>query len=165
MRYEQLRSITKWAFLALVPVLAAAGCGGSKVNISGKVSYKGEPLKGGNVTFSSTAGKGDVSSRIAEDGTYTVEKCPTGPVIILVETESLKPDFSSGPIAAKGGMVAPPTYSAPSGQGNVGNYTPPQREDLSKRYVAIPLEYGDPAQAKIKYEVKSGETTKNIDLN
>src|SRR5262249_25999933 len=80
MRYEQWRSLTKWAFLALFPVLAASGCGTAKVNISGKVSYKGAPLKGGNVTFSSTAGKGDVSSRIAEDGTYTLERCPTGPV-------------------------------------------------------------------------------------
>jgi hypothetical protein len=168
MRYEQWRSVTKWAFLALVPVLAVTGCGTAKVNVSGKVSYKNTPLKGGTVTFTSTAGKGDVTSRIAEDGTYTLERCSVGPVIILVETESLNPQFSSGgPMAAKVGMKGPPTYAAPSGQGgsNVGNYTPPSREDNSKRYVAIPPEYADPSKSKLKYEVKAGESTHNIDLD
>src|SRR5262245_41569130 len=105
------------AFLALVPLMAAIGCGAPKVSISGKVSYKGAPRKGGSVTFSSTAGKGDVTARIGEDGSYALDKCPVGPVKILVETESLKPKFNMGGPSAKG-ISAPTTYAAPSGQGN-----------------------------------------------
>ena len=159
------KSLTRWVFLAMFPVLAATGCGAAKVNVSGKVNYKGAPLKGGTVTFASTTGKGDVTAQIGEDGSYTMEKVPVGQVKILVATESLKPKFNMGGPMSKGGLNAPPTYAAPQGQGNAANYNPQQREDQSKRYVAIPLEYGDPQKTKLTYDVKSGESTHNIDLD
>ena len=44
MQRAQWVGLGKWAFVALVPVLAAAGCSGGKVTVSGKVTYKGVPL-------------------------------------------------------------------------------------------------------------------------
>ena len=152
----QWRALGKCVFLALVPVMAA-GCGSSKVKIAVTVSYRGKPLQGGVVTFSSTAGKGDSTARIAEDGTYTIENCPTGPVKILVDTESIKP--------RPAGTFKPPKNAPPAGQGASANYTPPEPTDMSKRYVAIPLDYGDPKTSKLDYVVKSGETKKDITLD
>src|SRR5262249_12046242 len=111
---------------------------------TGVVKYKGTPLKGGMVTFNSTAGKMSPVATISEDGTYKIENCPTGPVKITVDTESLKPKFNDGGPMGKGGVNAPPKCSAPPGQ-NPGGYTPPtDREDMSKRDVQIPLDYADP---------------------
>src|SRR5256885_16873266 len=76
-------------FLALASVLAASGCGGTGT-ITGKVSYKGTPLKGGTVYFISAGGFVG-QSPIEEDGTYTIPKMPPGEVTITVETDSVKP--------------------------------------------------------------------------
>ena len=157
MRRAQWRALGKCVLLALVPVMAAAGCGSSKVKITGTVSYKGALLKGGVVTFSSVAGKYSPTARIAEDGTYTIENCPTGPVKILVDTESIKPPAP--------GAIKAPRNAPPPGKGGSANYTPTDPEDMSKRYVAIPLEYSDPRNSKLDYEVKSGETKHNITLD
>jgi hypothetical protein len=161
----QWQQLGRWAFFALLPVIAAAGCTGqSKVTVSGVVKYKGTPLKGGSVTFNSTAGKFSPVASINEDGTYKIENCPTGPVKITVDTESLKPKFNSGP-AMPGQIKAPPAYGPPPGQ-NEGGYTPPSAApDMSKRYVQIPLVYSDPKESKLDYTVTTGETTHNIDLD
>src|SRR5688572_10066181 len=97
----------KWlgTFLVLLSSLLANGCGRSSAKVSGQVFYNGELLKGGNVTFVSTEGKPSVSTHINEDGTYTLERAPTGKVKICVETESLNPKKTK----AK-------QYSAPEGQ-------------------------------------------------
>src|SRR4051812_22653135 len=128
MRREQWVGPGKWAVLALVPILAAAGCGGSRVTVSGKVSYKGTPLKGGNVVFNSLEGKESRSAPIAEDGTYRIEKCPVGKVKITVETESLKRVGTSGGARKN---QPPPGANVPA------DYTPPDFDDKSKRYVPI----------------------------
>jgi hypothetical protein len=154
--------LVKWAFLALAPVLAAAGCGGmGKVTVTGKVTYRGAPLKGGNVVFNSLEGKVSPSTRIAEDGTYRMENCPTGKVKITVETESLRRGATG--IGQK--AFVPPKYQPPPGQDNPSNYKPPDNEDTSKRYVQIPMTYSTMLESPLEYQVRSGETTHDITLD
>jgi hypothetical protein len=69
--------------------LGLAGCGSSSGIVTGKVTYNNRPLKGGNVTF--VGANGSASARINEDGTYTIDKVPTGEAKIAVETSSLRP--------------------------------------------------------------------------
>ena len=69
-----------WAVLLLA---AAAGC--SSGTVRGKVSYKGQTVGGGTVVFT-VPGKGSIRSEIAEDGSYTISKCPTGTARVTVET-------------------------------------------------------------------------------
>src|SRR5690348_7041174 len=62
----------------LAPALLLAGCAGQG-QVSGKVKYKGQPLPVGTITFYD--GKNNaVSSAIAQDGSYSVEKVAAGPV-------------------------------------------------------------------------------------
>ena len=149
------RALGKWLVLALVAPIAATGCSFSgKGTVSGKVYYKKTLLKGGNVTFFSTEGKPSLSTSIAEDGSYKLEKVPTGEVTICVETKSLK---------LQPGATPPPKYSAPPGA--PAGYTPPNVADRSKNFVPIDEKYATPEDSGKKYTVKSGSQEYNIELD
>ena len=57
MSWPPLRELGRWGtFLVLLVLVGVSGCG-STGSVSGKVSYKGTPLKGGTVTFLSSESK------------------------------------------------------------------------------------------------------------
>jgi hypothetical protein len=64
------------------------GCGGSKSGgtINGKVSYKGESVGAGTVTFFGSTADQVASASIAKDGTYTASGVPVGKVTVTVTT-------------------------------------------------------------------------------
>lgn len=147
----QIRHWRTWAGLLLLSCgLMLAGCGsGSNGTVSGKVSYKGQPLKGGNVSIIPKKG-GTLSSPIAEDGSYKISKVPIGSATITVETKSLRPvpqKSLPGPYAKAPKDVLP--------QGVQGD---------PKRYVRIPDKYADPEGSGLSLDVKGGVQTHNIDL-
>src|SRR5205085_628371 len=91
MRLSSWGSPGRWlGALALVVGLAVVGCGGKggTGTVSGKVTYKGAPLKGGRVGFA-TANKQNVVADIGEDGSYTAPDVPTGPAKVTVVTSYL----------------------------------------------------------------------------
>src|SRR5439155_2848316 len=77
------------AALGMLVCLAATGCG-SNGSVSGKLSYKGEPLGGGVVVFT-VEGQANASSEIGPDGSYHIDKIPVGTAKIAVDTSSAKP--------------------------------------------------------------------------
>ncbi len=103
-----------WRFsLALILtsgfIFVSAGCGGgpSYTKVSGKVTYKNQPLPGGNLTFISTDKKGGNpgATDINEDGTFSLT-VPSGECVVSVTTEGLKSkgfsmDMYSDPSAIK----------------------------------------------------------------
>jgi len=137
-----------------VAFLAVAGCGQSTGKVSGKVSYKGAILKGGTVSFFA-ADKRNATTTIKEDGTYTVENVPVGPVKITVDTDALKPK------AGVGG----PSYKPPPGMTPPGGYAPPDPAEMAKRYVQIPPQYADQDKTTLTYTVKSGSQEHEIKLD
>jgi hypothetical protein len=90
----------RWlAVLLLVPVLF--GCRGTppieseRTAAKGTVTLDGKPLPGGSILLvSANDPVFRVSVRIKPDGTFSVEDAPVGPVIVSVETESLR-DFGT----------------------------------------------------------------------
>jgi hypothetical protein len=141
----------RWVgLMVLWVVLGAVGCGSSSTGtVSGKVTYKGAPLKGGTVTF---VNKQQSSlAEIQEDGSYKAEKVPTGDATISVETTSLKPPNQ---MAMKN---RPPA-------GAQGGPKMPDYEARAKRYIQIPDKYSDAQQSGLKYTVKSGSQEFEIKL-
>jgi hypothetical protein len=134
----------------------------SSATVSGKVTYKGAPLKGGYVTLVTATGISRPGG-ISEDGSYTIDNVPTGPVKIAVDTESIKPRSSAG----KGGMAPPKKYGPPPGaeQPSAPAYKPPDPTAGADRYVAIPQKYADPEKSGLTYTVKSGSQTHDIPLD
>ena len=69
--------------LALLVPLGVAGCG-STGQVTGRVTYKGQPLGSGLVAFHWA--DATRTSAIDADGHYTIQKAPLGPARITVET-------------------------------------------------------------------------------
>jgi hypothetical protein len=95
------------AFLSL-PLLA--GCGGDKlVEISGSVTYEGQPVPKGTISFLTPDGKGQTAGNLIVDGKYSV-KVPPGSRVVRIEgfkivgQESLDP---SDPTRAKVDKLEP----------------------------------------------------------
>jgi hypothetical protein len=152
--FEQTRARRRRAFLAacsLLCGLGVAGCGSSSATVTGTISHKGKLLRGGTITFYG-ANNWTGSSHINEDGTYRIEKVPTGTVHIAVETKTAKPN----PMMSK--MPKPPK-DAPVPKGSMYD-----TEGQADRYVAIPDKYGDKEKSGLTYEVKSGTQEHKIDL-
>jgi hypothetical protein len=153
--------------LAVAALLGAAGCK-SYGDVSGKVTYKGQPLKGGTVTFT-TPGKGSVSAPIAEDGSYTAARVPAGEARIAVETKSVGPPAQTkGPAAFKRG---PPKLRPPKDkdlESMPKDAHAPMSGDLPKadykRFVPVPEQYADPEKSGLTFTVTGGPQTHDIDL-
>jgi hypothetical protein len=149
------------ALLTLAPFLFAAGCGSSTTTITGKVYYKDKPLPGGSVTFVGPGGKGGGTSKISEDGSYSITNAPLGENTICVDTSSLKPDPRAKGV--QGGHEYGPPKDA--------NLPPEAQEAYQKSksanaaaYVPIPGEYKDPITSTLRYTVVSGPQEHRIDL-
>lgn len=154
MLWSSSRRPGRWgAVLVLLAALGLSGCG-STATVSGKVFYKGAPLKGGNVTFVSTEGKSSLSTQINEDGSYTIPNVPVGTVTICVETESLNP----------AGKMRTPKYRPPPGQQAPEGLDAGNTTDTAKRYMRIPPEYADPAKSGLTHTVSGPTQTRDIEL-
>jgi len=140
--------------LALFVVFGLVGCGGGggKGTVSGKVTYKGTPLKGGRVAFL-TSNKQNAVAEIGEDGSYTAINVAPGPAKISVSTSYLK-ENPLGRVRNQPpkGQQAPEGYQMSSGGTDV------------KRYVKIPDQYESADTSGLTYDVKSGNQTHDIDL-
>jgi hypothetical protein len=141
--------------LCLCGILLAAGCGGGKGVVSGKVSYQGKVVRAGMVSFIPEGG-GVMSSPIEEDGSYTIRNVPVGNVKITVETESARPPaLQSGP-----GGEAPEFMRKYVREKNPEAASP----ERAKRFVPIPSQYSDAGKSNLTYVVKSGKQEYDIDL-
>jgi hypothetical protein len=147
-------------------MVAAAGCGPSFAKVTGKVTYQGNPLKGGTVTFIPVGEGKTFSTLIQEDGTYTMDHVETGKYKVCVETTSVKPDPSnptgSTMVDPRIKNVPPPGAKLPEGYvlANPGGAA-----ERAKRYVPIPPQYGDPQKTTLTVEVKGGSFPHDIPLS
>lgn len=178
----QLSRYSGWLILVALLVSLPA-CGPRSGSLSGKVTYKGEPLKGGTVTF---LGPYTYSAEIKLDGSYEVPKMYSGSYRIGVETESIRGESDAvGPYASgaatkgppgmklpvKGGQIpkdaaTPPTSKLPVDPSAFG-YSQPKASaetDIKSRFVRIPKKYADPNESGLTYEFPGGTQTHNIDL-
>nr|AYC79635.1 hypothetical protein [uncultured bacterium] len=82
-----MHSVRSFAAAAVLTAAAAclSGCGGgSTATVSGAVTYEGQPVGDGYITFTPADGKGqDAGAKIA-DGRYTVIGLPPGPKVVKV---------------------------------------------------------------------------------
>ncbi len=147
------RTLLAWLALA---ALLLAGCGRGKGDVSGEVTYKGEPLPFGRITFVSEVGRHDTVSAFIIRGKYTIEGCPAGPVKISIE--SLKPptkkeleEAKKSPTLGEGDRLSPELLKEITA-------------DPPLKYVKIPSKYANPETSGETYTVEKGSQTYNITL-
>jgi hypothetical protein len=144
-----------------------AGCSGTSrptAHVSGKITYKGETVKGGNIQF---IGKGDAPparATITKDGTYEIADAPVGDFLVSIETESMNP-HKAGPTygqamakKAKGPVMDPSKMAGDSGGGMMSP------EEMAARYVKIPDKYNNPNKSGLTATFKPGRNTVDFPL-
>lgn len=173
-----MRTLRTAAFAALFAGLAV-GCGSSNTpaSIKGKVTYKGQPLPGGGITF--TGDGGSYPGSINSDGTYAVKDVPVGNFAIIVETESVNPKGGTSAddkdLNKKNKQQAKGIEQARQqrmkeegigggGGGGGGGFGPAPPEVLAAMYLKIPAKYSDKRTSGLRMDVVRGEQTKDIEL-
>ena len=123
--------------------LVAAGCQ-SKGDVSGKVTYKKKPLVFGTVVFEGSDGMLR-QGRIERDGSYSVTGVATGEAKVAVS--SLNPKSSDFQLLQR--------EDGPK---------PPPRPDYPG-WFPIPDRYDAPYKSGLRYTIKGGANTINIELD
>ncbi len=115
--------------------------------VSGKVLFQGQPLPGGQVTFITVKGGFASNGTIDENGNYQI-KAPIGEVEISITNRMLVP---------RGGETNAP---------NIPKKAEAKEGQIPKgRYVRIPTVYENAHASGLKYTVKPGPQTHDIELS
>jgi hypothetical protein len=133
-------------------VLAVCGCGGTKARpggtVTGTVTYKGEAVPAGTVTFYGADPNDVAVASLATDGTFTATGVPFGKVTVTVTTP---PPSSALEKAAK---------SSPRGK----RFGVGKEIVATAKVVSIPVKYSKPAQSELSLNVKEGSQPYDINL-
>jgi hypothetical protein len=138
----------------LLPVLAAvAGCGGKRVaEVSGKVTYKNQPLPDGTVTLMAQDGQ-PYSAQIQADGTFTISNVPVGPAKVVV-TSRAPDEAGKGKAGAQG-----------EGRSTLVQRSEPEKDKGGKQNSSrIPLDYNNFDTSGLTAQVEAPVTQLNLDL-
>ena len=119
--------------------LLMTGCGPSFGSVSGKVTYKGQPVTAGTVVIYDSQNNAP-SAEIGADGTYEIPKVAVGPTLIAV--------IAPTSIVFKG-MNDAPGAALPSGKSK-----PPP----------FPAKYADREKSGFTLVVKGGSNAKDLPL-
>jgi hypothetical protein len=151
--------------LSILVLALAAGCGPrsrTPAKIAGKVTYKGQPVKAGNITFHTN--DGDYPSTLNADGGYEITDVAAGPATVTIETESANPDKKTPTYGGQAGRspAMDPSKMAGGAPAGVGG---PSKEELAARYVKIPPKFKDATTSGLTVTLVAGRQTQNFDLN
>jgi hypothetical protein len=112
-----------------VAALLLCGCGAATCRITGEVTYDGEPVKKGTITFTPADGKGQTVGGEVLDGRYRVEIAVPGPKLVKVEAVKEVPFARSSEEMARlhaarkakddgSGLIDPADLIPPNAEGN-----------------------------------------------
>ena len=130
------------SFMLLLAIVS--GCrptGPATGEVSGTVSYKGQPLPTGTVIFVGPDKR--IARSLIKDGSYKIRDAPVGQVTIGVASHPFVPPALQ---RMQPGQPSPPV------------------EGPDDPYLPLPLKYKDPEQSGQTYTVHEGQQTFNITL-
>lgn len=131
------RALAALAVLALLP----AGCGQKTKlgRVSGRVTYKGQPVPNGAITFLPDPSGPPATAPIQPDGTYTLQT----------------PDVGEGALVGQHAVMIMALRVGPA-------MGPEERDPLPPPI--IPIKYGNTSTSGLTAEVREGENTIDFDL-
>lgn len=161
-------------FCLLVAAMSVVGCD-SSVNpckLSGKVTYKDQPVSGGTITLVLADGN-TFPINILADGSYVFPNLPEGSGTVIIETESINPEKKQEYRGAAGGGPAS-MYGGKSGAGGAGGKykgqapagspVPEGAKGNSPIYVKIPAKYSDKTKSGLAVTLKKGDNKQDFAL-
>ena len=171
------------AVFSAAGLVLAAGCSDSGLKlgrVSGKVTYKGQPVQGGIVSFMPDEAKGTVgppaSGAIGSDGSYTMSTNSSGDgalvgyhkvAVVGVDPNPVNPGAAVDPESNPEGYMEAKAKSAAAAR--VGGAR--KQEDVftdragqKYRYV-VPKKFANPEESGIIAKVDRGSNTLNIAID
>jgi hypothetical protein len=125
--------------------------------VSGKITFKGEPISLGKVTFISTGPAGDFGTGTINDGAYTLD-APLGLCKIEVQMDT---DDNKNAIPPQQMKMIKAKMKAMKDQ---GMKVPDELPVTKKSTFSLPDKYKFAAKSGLELEVKSGKQSKDWDL-
>jgi len=116
------------------------GCGGSRTTIEGAVTFDGQPVEQGSITFEPASGAGPSAGGTIQKGRYKIDAAEVTPGEMIVRISAVRPTgkkIEAGPPEPLGTMV-----------------------DEVRPY--IPAAYNE--QSTLKAQVKAGKVTQDFAL-
>lgn len=139
--------------------LLVSGCSysamGPQGEVSGKVMYKGKPLPGGHVTFTSSKGY-SFTGVIDPEGNYTVRPV-VGEARIAVDNSMLLKSNQPPDIRRRPGVKPPAGVKIEDNK--------EAAPAITGTYVPLPPKYRSPDTSGLTCTVKSGSQTHDIELS
>ncbi len=135
----------RFAGLGLILVMAT-GCSAPSGDLSGSVSFKGQPLPSGRISFLCDGGEKPVLTSDIKDGKYAIQKAPGGSAKVIVQT------------------FKQTTVRVPNQPGNLAPIGDEQPKPSGGKYVAIPERYSKDATSGLSVTIKGGAQTENFEL-
>jgi hypothetical protein len=161
-----MTSINRLFVSLLLFLVVVSGCGKSQTpsTVSGKVTYKGQPVPSGTISFHRTGEEqsGAYSFPLKSDGTYEGAGLVAEEMIVTIETESANPKRSMPAYNVRGG----------GGKNPMADYDKTMKERGFKaaasadpsQYVPIPTKYANRKTSPLKAPLTRGKNPLNFDL-
>ncbi len=156
--------------LLVVPLLGCSSQSKTASIVSGKVTYKGQPVSGGTITFYPPPGEEIVASgdskasgaygfTLNDDGTFIGAGLPAQEMVVTVETESLNPNNKPKANYGKGKGNSPDEYRKQMMKRGAA----PDVVD-TRKYVAIPKKYANKKTSPLKKTLTAGKNEFDVEL-
>jgi len=154
----------RMGLLFVFPLLA--GCGVRTGHVTGKVTYKGNPLPAGWVQFRpADPAQNAVSVPLKEDGSFEAD-LPAGEVEVTIDNRDWEPQEGGAVPAVPRNIPLSPEAKAKL----AAAAAPPKKEGeprsgvKSGKYVRIPEKYYDLSTSGLKFTVTGGAQTQTFEL-
>jgi hypothetical protein len=153
-----VRSFRALGLALLIVSISACQSSSGNSTVSGKVTYKGQPLKNGEVHFKAADGNW-VSGEIKSDGTYEAKDIPRGNLQVEIKcyNDELANEYYAwlaGRAKKEGDPIGPDGKPIPKGSRIL------EREEFS----LIPKKYAKYETSGLTLTVNESKVTKNFDL-
>jgi len=143
------------AFLAVAVGITGCGPTGSAPGVvSGKVTYNGTSVTGGNLTLHPVKGGPDIPIIISNEGTFTSSGIPEGEMQVSIETESLKGKRAPGYDMSKGPKPPP----------GVEVKVPEGDQSKQPTYMKIPAKYANVKTSGLTWTITKGDNPRDFEL-
>lgn len=168
--YPHMTTKLRLFLLASVLLVFVAACSSSSApsKVSGKITYKGDPVTGGTIYFHAflADGSGNTGASfhyvIKPDGTYIGTEMPAEKMLVSIETESLNPNRPAvkGTVAKAEGAQQQQLMDMMKKVNNV----PDSSAQAWGTYVKIPSKYLDPKTSGLEVTLTKGSNNYDINL-
>ena len=80
-----MNRVRSWAAATILAAAACVlpGCGSAAATVSGEVTYEGQPVGDGYISFTPADGRGKDAGAPIANGRYIVANLPPGPTLIV----------------------------------------------------------------------------------